>query len=112
MQAQYHTNAAIGSWFKLSILEQMGNIGSEVGRTLSWQGKNAKNSQKAAERALELFDLTMEDPRWRSQGRLREIARARELFCHAAFGNEAYQTSLKDLDTYFLVFALAARKNA
>ncbi len=62
----------------------------------------------AFERALELLDLTLADPRWRS--RLREIARARELLCDAASGGSEYGTRLDDLDRYFLAFAVAARR--
>jgi acyl-CoA hydrolase len=64
---------------------------------------------KAFERALELLDLTLADPRWR--GRLREIARVRELLCDAAAGGHEYSTTLEDLDRYFLAFAVAARNN-
>jgi hypothetical protein len=58
-------------------------------------------------RALDLFDLTLADPRWR--GRYIEIARARELFCAAALGDNEYKTTLADLEAYFLPFAIAAR---
>jgi len=61
----------------------------------------------AFERALELLDLTLADSRWR--GRLREIARARELLCDAATGGTEYGTMLEGMDRYFLAFAVAAR---
>lgn len=106
----FHKNAASGHWADFSLEEQMGNIGSEVARTAKWQGKDEKNFQGAVGRALELFDLTLGDARWK--GRLFEIARARELFCAAAFGKEEYNTSLEDLNRYFLFFAIAARAMA
>ncbi len=106
-----HKNAAAGNWFAFSVVEQMGNIGSEVGRAGRWQGKDENAFEGATERALELFDLTLEDPRWRGQARMREIALARELFCAAVLGGKEYGTTLEDLDTYFLPFAFAARKN-
>lgn len=109
MEVQYHKTAAAGKWFTLSLLEQMAHIGSEVGRACQWQGKDEKLFEEARERALELFDLTMSSPRL--LGRLKEIGRARELFCFAASGNNAYKTSLEDLDNYFFQFALAARTN-
>ena len=62
---------------------------------------------RAFERALELLDLTLADPRWCD--RLREIARARELLCDAASGGGEYGTTVEDLDRYFLAFAVAAR---
>jgi len=62
----------------------------------------------AFDRALELLDLTLADPRWRN--RLSEIARVRELLCAAALDDgREYRTSLEDLDRYFLAFAVAAR---
>ena len=102
----------------MTLGEQMGNIGSEVHRTLKWRGKDKTQFEAAFERTLELFDLSLEDVRWRSpalsgtgRGRLREIARAREVFCDAAFGGEKYSSSLDDVDRYFFLFALAARKD-
>jgi len=108
MRRFLHKELASGKWSKLSLVEQLANIGSEVSRAGKWQGKDENIFWGAVERALELFDLTLEDIRWR--GRLREIARVREVFCDAIFGGKNYQTSLKDLERYFLPFALFARR--
>jgi acyl-CoA hydrolase len=71
--------------------------------------RRAPAEQSAAfERALELIDLTLADPRWR--GRLKEIARAREVLCDAADGGRDYGATLEDLDRYFLDFAVLARR--
>lgn len=105
-----HKELALGRWRQLSLSEQLGNIGSEVSRAARWQGKDQDLFQGAFSRALELFDMTIEDPRWR--GRCREIGRAREVFCDAAEGGKQYGSSLKDLESYFLDYALAARQNA
>jgi len=102
-----HQELASGKWQKLSLAEQLGNIGSEVSRAFQWQNKDEKLYGGATNRALELFDLTLEDPRWK--GRLREIARAREVFCDAIFGGKEYGSNLKDLRKYFDTFAVAAR---
>ncbi len=104
-----HKNLAEAGWQKLSLAEQLGNIGSEVSRAVLWRGKDEKLFENAVLRALELFDLTLEDSRWRTG--LREIARARELFCDAIYGNEEYNTTLEDLDRYFFQFAFLARRN-
>lgn len=106
----FYTELAAGRWFKISLMEQLGNIGSEVGRAAQWQEKDPKIFNNAVERALELFDLTLNDERWR--GRRSEIARARELLCDAAYGNNTYNTSIKDLDRYFFLFAYAARRHS
>jgi hypothetical protein len=103
-----HQSLASGRWFSLSLAEQLGNIGSEVSRAIRARGDD-KRFEGAVVRALELFDLTLSDPRWRK--RLKEIARAREVFCYAVNGSSEYNTTLEDLDKYFLYFALAARSN-
>lgn len=105
--AYVHKTLAAGGWRKLSLAEQMGNIGSEVSRAFTAQGKDDARYESALERAFELFDLTLEDPRWK--GRLREIARAREIFADAVTGGKEYQSTLKGLMPYFDAFALAAR---
>ena len=103
-----HQSLAEGRWFSFSLAEQLGNIGSEVNRAI--QARNdAERFDRAIIRALELFDLTLSDSRWRK--RLKEIARAREVFCDAAYGHSEYNTTLEDLNTYFFYFALAARSN-
>ncbi len=111
METMHHKNAAAGRWFQFSACEQMANIWSEVGRTLQWKEKNESFSQEAAQRALELFDLTLEDSRWKNLGRLQEIGRVRELFCSAMLGENGYDTSLQDIENYLYLFALAARRN-
>jgi len=60
-------------------------------------------------RALELFDLMIADPRWKNSGRLKEIARAREVLCDTFLGNNTYRTSLDSLSRYFYYFTFAAR---
>lgn len=102
-----HQELAAGRWSRLSLAEQLGNVGSEVGRMRRWHGKDERLATAAFDRALELLDFTLADLRWR--GRLREIARARELLCDAALGGHEHGTTLEDLDRYFLEFALAAR---
>jgi len=109
MSKVLHKELAAGNWFKLSLVEQLANIGSEVSRAYKWQGKDENIFWGAVERALELFDLTFIDRRWK--GRLREIGRAKEVFCDAITGGKEYQSSLKDLDRYFLNYAFAARRN-
>jgi hypothetical protein len=98
-------------WTTFSLLEQMGNLGSEVGRTIrAHQAGNADRFGKALARALELFDLTASDPRWRG-ARRREICRAREEFCRLFFDEEVAPGSAAGLERYFLHFAAAANRH-
>lgn len=104
-----HKDITPSRWRALGIEEQLANIGSEVERAIKWKTKGNMSIALAAHvRALELFDLTLEDPRWRG-ARLREIALAREVFCDAVLGGKEYNSSLESLDKYFLNFAFAAR---
>ena len=58
-----HKELASGRWYQFSLLEQMANIGTEVGRTINWRVKNINDSKMALERGLELLDLTIVDPK-------------------------------------------------
>jgi hypothetical protein len=104
-----HKKLAAGGWQKLPLKEQLGNIGSEVLRAARFEKKDEKLFKVAVEKALELFDLTLDDPRWK--GRRREIARAREVFCDAVYGGKLYKSSFQGLVRYFDLFAFAARRN-
>lgn len=94
-------------WFQMTLAEQMGNIGSEVGRATKTQNNNPERFRGAVERAYELFDFTISDKRW--HGRLREIGRAREVFSDAVLGGREYNSTLLDLEKYFMQFAYLAR---
>ena len=85
-QQSFHSGLTSERWEQLSLLEQLGNIGSEVGRAL--KAKEQGNTQRlegALDRALELFDLTLADPKHRGP-RLRELCRTREVLCDFFFG--------------------------
>jgi hypothetical protein len=105
----YHSNLTLEGWQRLSLLEQLANIGAEVSRALSWKKRGDKaKSQRALERGLELFDLTIQDRRW--QYRLKEILRTREIVCDYFLGENEFQSTQEAIDKYFLQFALAARR--
>lgn len=105
-----HKELAAGRWAQLTLLEQMGHIGSEVERALNWRSRHeAAACQRAFERALELTDLTLEH--LSSPARLREIARVRDVLVDYFAGTNQYASTDAWLRTYFLQFALAARKD-
>jgi len=105
-----HGELAAGRWFELTILEQLGNVGSEISRARRWMTRNPAAMEAAVFRALELLDLTLADPRHRqSSCRLREIARARKVVADFFLGDNQYGWSGEALQRYFDAFALAAR---
>lgn len=105
-----HKDLAAGRWSKLSFLEQMANIGSEVERALNWRTKkNTDYSQKAFERTLELIDLTLENNV--DFAHLKEITRMREAIVDYFFGVNQFMSTDVLWKKYFSHFIYAARKN-
>jgi hypothetical protein len=92
-------------WKQLSILEQMGNIGSEVGRTLKLK-RNGEDFRDALIRALDLFDATVELLVSNKSQRTKEVLRARDQFLQALFISDDLS-----IEAYFMQFAIAARIN-
>jgi len=104
-----HQEQALGAWHQRTLADQLANVGSEVGRIRKWQTRNSDVAERAFIRALELLDLTISDPRWMGPRR-KELTRVRSFLCDAMDGGQEYQTTLEDLDRYFLAFAVAARR--
>ena len=97
-------------WFKFSLLEQMGHIGSEISRARIWHDKNDRLTRnQCIERAFDLIDLTLKDGKW--QNRRKELCRFRETLADCYGDYKEYQVSLADLDQYCFEFALAARRD-
>jgi hypothetical protein len=91
-------------WSRLSIYEQLGNIGSEVGRTMNAIRRGDEIAKQGAYyRGLDLIDATVAS--WTSESRKRELLRARELFSTAVDAGVVDQK----LDNYFMQYAIAAR---
>jgi len=106
-----HKELSRGKWHKLSLIEQMANIGSEVERAINWKNKNDKKfSQMAFERALELIDLTMSDEK--NRHRLQEISRVRESLIDYFIGGNQYSSSDQNWKNYFYSFGFAAANKA
>lgn len=106
-----HKDLAAGRWFTFTLCEQLGNVGSEVGRAVKWlrAGDMAKRDS-ALERAFELLDFTIQDPRWRKERRLKEILRSREVLADVFYGDNEYKSSPEAMEKYFYHFAVAARR--
>lgn len=98
-------------WRGMSFLEQMANIGSEVGRTSKWiQKGNKQLAEGAFCRSLDLIDLTLEYGRAGLESRrsmLYELCRMREYFCKAYL--ESDTDALAYLNKYCSYFAVAFR---
>lgn len=107
---RFHQNLHQGRWDKLTLVEQMANIGSEVSRTINWKKRSPADAQKSFYRALELIELTLKDPK--NKNRLKEICRVKEMLIDWYLGNPFYQSTDQDWQKYFLQFNLAARINA
>lgn len=111
MTAVQHRDLASGRWWELSLAEQLGHVGSEVSRAARWRTRNPELARGALHRALELLDLTLDDPRQRQMpGRLRELARAREVVADFFAGPNQYGSTDASLQKYFDAYAMAARR--
>lgn len=108
MRDLQHSSDLIKRWFDLSLAQQLANVGSEVSRALRWRTRNEKVARGALDRALELIDLTLDDPRHRaSVARLREICRVREVLLDFLVGTNEYGSTAASLQRYFDAFAVA-----
>lgn len=104
-----HKDLAAGRWKELTFCTQMANIGSEVERALNWQAKqNPVYSGKAAERALELLDLTLDSVT--GMARRKEVSRVREAVVDFFMGSNEFCSTDKSWRGYFLPFTYAARR--
>jgi hypothetical protein len=105
-----HNILASDRWTTLSFVEQLGNIGSEVDRSLrAFRDGKQERFAHAYERALELFDLSLADDRWEPSDR-REIFRLREEFCRLFLDWDSASGPARELSECFLEYAIAARE--
>ena len=105
-----HKELAAGRWARLSFAEQMANVGSEIERAINWKAKNnADYSRLAAERAMELLELTIEGGG--GYPRLKELTRAREAVADYFFGTNEFVSMDELWRQYFSPFALMASRD-
>jgi len=105
---KHHSDTFKERWEKLTLAQQLGNIGSEYERALSWKKRGDESKfQNAFERFLELLDLTIANPHV-TMPQKKELLRAREIACQ-----ELTETNATDnyLQKYFYQFALLANKD-
>jgi len=97
-------------WFTFSLMEQLANVGTDIERTINWRNRGNKNASDAAfDRAIELLDLTIADPKHKKQGgRLKELCRIREALADYFLFNNEYKSSDKLWQDYFYCFNYAA----
>ena len=94
-------------WFKFSMLEQLSNVGADVGRAIKWKrlGK-AEDSNCALMRAFELLSLTIADPK--NRARLKELIRVNTVLLDYFYGENQYGYTDEAWDHYFDFYAYAA----
>lgn len=95
-----HKKLASGAWDKMSLVEQLANVGSEVERTMSWKRKgNDEYSKYAFERALELLSLTKNS--CEEKTKLKEITRTYELLVDFFQGENRFGSTNELWNKYF-----------
>lgn len=104
-----HKHLASGHWQDFSLIEQLANVGSEIGRSISWRTNGYGDPREAFYRALELIDLTIADPK--NKDRLSEICRTREALVDWFTGSNTYNTTDQQWEAYFYQFNYASRLN-
>lgn len=108
MQTTHHETEK--RWSNFTVWQQLLAVGSEVGRARSSEErKDEVGKHRALERALELLDFTIADPRWHNH-RLSEILRLRELIADQYVGSNEYTSRLDKLEEYFVPFGIVAAR--
>ncbi len=99
----------MSSFHTMSLLEQLGNIGSEVERYASWKKRGKEDhAENAFFRAVDLFNASLNDSRWPLY-RKKEIGRLKETFCDTYYGGDLYGTPIEYFQKYFLQCAISAK---
>lgn len=103
-----HKDLNAAHWYRFTILEQLANVGCDIERTIQWRNSgDMENSRQAFERALELLDLTIADPK-NAGGSRKELVRVREfLISYFLYDNE-YSFTDEYWQQYFFDFNYAA----
>lgn len=101
-----HQNLNKEQWFAKPLVQQMANVGAEIGRAMNGKHDTEK-SQAAFERGLELLDLTIEDKKNHGSA-LKELCRLKAVLVDYFAGSNMYQSSELSWNSYFYFFNAAA----
>jgi len=95
----------------MSIYEQLANIWAEVGRSIN--NKNSWNIQRfdeSIQRAYELFDMSIDDKKFRNTPKLKEILMIKELVWDYFFWDNEYKSDKNFFDRYFFEISVIAQE--
>lgn len=99
-------------WAKLSFIDQMGNISSEVGRSFNAKRQGqAENENLAMVRALDLFDATIDNLISTKSIRSKEVLRSKDQYLSALLNPKFDEKASASIEKYFMQYAIASRLN-
>lgn len=102
-----HTGLSGERWNRFSLFEQLANVGTDVERATRYQNKgDMEASNQAVERALELLDFTIADPK--NKRLLKELVRVRAMLADYFFGINEFNFTAEFWYQYFYDFNYAA----
>lgn len=94
------------AWASLDVFQQLGNIGSEVGRALKAKKQQQPERMQAAfYRGMDLLNATIDSWAERKTAALPELLIAREQFARTVLTDDEDPK----IEQYFMQFAMAAR---
>ncbi len=103
MTPSLHSPAIVARWQQMSLPEQLGNLGSEIHRTLLAQNQKERFTL-ARTRAAELLALTLADTRWHGAPE-KELRLLQQQF-EKATGDSIDVPELEALDKYCFQFGV------
>ncbi len=109
MKSNFINRFNVERWHSFSFEEQMGHIGCEITRARNWKIKSALTSKSALSRALDLIEITQNDPKVTMQ-HSKTLLNFRAIV-ENNFNSQSHNDSLEVLDKHCLEFALVARKD-
>ena len=89
-------------WYRFNFDEQMGHIGSEIGRAKIWENRNVKELRNSSlKQALELIDITKDDIKLNNEQR-KKLYYVKEIVEDKLIDVNVCNVSLEQLDEYCL----------